>query len=155
MQSRVHIVKLLPPLATQRNPALRASCCPWSWMMAQQGTHSRIQPAFASPRSAAPSYYQPAPFHNNPLQQDLNPSANYPIQPHLSSPASYRQGQHVPNPLARASSSFMPPPSSLPEEINKRSNLQPQRPHNLWPQELSEEQRQIQNQYVHNGGSHA
>ena len=123
--------------------------------MAQQGTHSRIQPALASPHSAAPSPYQHAAFHSNPLQQDLNPYANYPIQPHLSSPASYRQGQHVPNPLARASSSFMPPPSSLPEEINKRRNLQPQRPHNLWPKELSEEQRQIQDQYVHNGESHS
>ena len=95
------------------------------------------QGIYIPPGDVAQQYY-PNPYTHSPAF----------IQPHPSS----NNAQHVPNQhypsLARPSSSFMPPPSTLPEDVNKWRNLQPQRPSNLWPRDLTEDQRQFPDRYL-------
>ncbi|KAL8785576.1 MAG: hypothetical protein Q9195_008594 [Heterodermia aff. obscurata] len=88
------------------------------------------------PPSDAGQQYYPNPYPHSPAL----------IQPHPSSNPQHGPNQHYPS-LARSSSSFMPPPSTLPEDVNKWRNLQPQRPSNLWPRGLTEEQRPFQDRY--------
>lgn len=105
------------------------------------GVHMAHQGIYIPPSDAAQQYY-PNPYPHSPAL----------IQPHPSSNAQ----QHGPNQLypslARPSSSFMPPPSTLPEDVNKWRNLQPQRPSNLWPRGLTEEQRPFQDRYPQQHG---
>ena len=98
------------------------------------------------PPSDAGQQYYPNPYPHSPVL----------IQPHPPSNAQHvpNQVQHYPS-LAHPSSSFMPPPSTLPEDVNKWRNLQPQRSSNLWPRGLTEEQqRQFQDRYPQHGELH-
>ena len=108
------------------------------WTLAVHMAHQGI---FNPPSESTQQYY-PNPYPHSPAL----------IQPHPSSNAHHVPNQHYPS-LARPSSSFMPPPSTLPDDVNKWRNLQPQRP-NLWPRDLTEEQRQLQDRYSQNGELH-
>ncbi|KAL8819331.1 MAG: hypothetical protein Q9191_007756, partial [Dirinaria sp. TL-2023a] len=137
--------------------------------MAQQGSYIPPSPLNGNhnlshdPHSALPSpHHAPhlSQHHHNPFQHQYNQQYypnSYPAVTASDAQAHSRPGptqQHVPSPqyppIERASSNSMPPPPNIPEDINKRRNHHPQRPPNLWPRELSEEQRQIQEQYTQN-----
>lgn len=105
--------------------------------MAQQGNFIQPAPQFPQYQNPQQQYY--------PNAYPPSPAAHAFIQPHPSPDFQRHAPTQQHDPLARA---FMPPPSAVPEDITKRRNLQPQRPQNLWPRELSEEQRQIQDQYT-------
>lgn len=103
-------------------------------LMAHQGI-------YLPPGDSAQQYY-PNPYpHSSPL-----------IQPPPPQQANHGPNQHYPS-LARPSS-FMPPPSTVPEDVNKWRNLQPQRPSNLWPRDVTEQQRHLQDRYSQNGDLH-